>query len=119
MATREEVLSRIRAALSDVPPGRREPQVPRDYHRSRAHPEGDVALFCERVADYEATVQRVPADGVAEAVDAALRRYDATRIGVPAGLPEEWAAFGGEVTVVPDTAGTRCPPPRSTSSTPS
>jgi L-lactate dehydrogenase complex protein LldG len=37
-------------------------------------------------------------------VGAALTRVGATRVGVPAGLPEEWAALGdGSVTLVPDT----------------
>jgi L-lactate dehydrogenase complex protein LldG len=106
MGAREEVLGRIRSALSDVPPDETSEEfaVPRDYLRHREHPEGDVERFSERVADYKATVERVPSDGVAAAVQAALRRLGAARVGVPAGLPEEWAAPGdGSVTLVPDT----------------
>jgi L-lactate dehydrogenase complex protein LldG len=106
MGAREDVLGRIRSALRDVP--REETSegfpVPRDYRRHREHPEGDVERFSERVADYKATVEQVPPGGVAAAVDAVLRRVGATRVGVPAGLPEEWAAAGdGGVTLVPDT----------------
>ncbi|HYO34851.1 MAG TPA: lactate utilization protein C [Geodermatophilus sp.] len=105
---REEVLGRIRSALGDVPPGETSEDfpVPRDYRRHREHPEGDVARFGERVADYKATVEHVPPGGVAAAVAAALRRVGATRVGVPAGLPAEWVPAGdGDVTLVPDTAG--------------
>jgi L-lactate dehydrogenase complex protein LldG len=108
MDAREDVLGRIRSALQDVPPeetGESSP-VPRDYRGHREHPEGDVARFGERVADYKATVEHVPPDAVAAAVAAALRRVDATRVGVPAGLPAEWAPAGdGSVTLVTDTAG--------------
>ncbi|MFP5372361.1 MAG: lactate utilization protein C [Actinomycetes bacterium] len=104
---REEVLGRIRDALQDVPPEETSEgfAVPRDYRRSREHPEGDVERFLERVADYKATVEQVRPDGVAAAVGAALDRVGATRVGVPAGLPAEWAVPGeGGVTVVTDTA---------------
>jgi L-lactate dehydrogenase complex protein LldG len=105
MGAREDVLGRIRSALRDVP--REETSegfpVPRDYRRHREHPEGDVERFSERVADYKATVEQVPPGGVAAAVGATLTRVGATRVGVPAGLPEDWAALDGSVTLVPDT----------------
>ena len=103
---REAVLGRIRDALRDVPPEETSESfpVPRDYRRQREHPEGDVERFGERVADYKATVEQVRPDEVGAAVDAALRRVGATRVGVPAGLPEDWAAGGdGTVTLVRDT----------------
>ena len=106
MGAREDVLGRIRSALRDVPPEETSESfpVPRHYRRQREHPEGDVERFGERVADYKATVERVPSDGVAAAVEAALRTVGATRVGVPAGLPEEWTGTGdGSVTLVRDT----------------
>lgn len=106
MGAREDVLGRIRSALRDVPPEETSESfpVPRDYRRQREHPEGDVERFGERVADYKATVEQVRPDGVGAAVEAALRRVGATRVGVPARLPEEWAASGdGSVTLVRDT----------------
>ena len=103
MGAREDVLGRIRAALRDVP-GDEQVEIPRNYRRHREQPEGTVERFCERVADYKATIEQVPADGVAAAVDAALRRVGASRVGVPAGLPTEWASLGdGTVTLIPDT----------------
>ena len=103
MGAREDVLGRIRAALRDVP-GDEEVEIPRNYRRHREQPEGTVERFCERVADYKATVEQVPADGVGAAVEAALRRVGASRVGVPAGLPAQWASLGdGTVTLVADT----------------
>ena len=105
MGVREDVLGRIRAALTDVPPGdaAEDVEVPRDYRRHRNQPEGTVQRFCERVADYKATVEQVHPNQVAAAVDAALRRVGATRVGIPEGLPAEWAAVGdGAITLVPD-----------------
>ena len=106
MGAREDVLDRIRHALRDVPGDETAESfpVPRDYRRNREHPEGDVERFSERVADYKASVERVRPEGVAAAVAAALRRVGAARVGVPAGLPREWAApDDGEVTLVRDT----------------
>jgi L-lactate dehydrogenase complex protein LldG len=103
MGAREDVLGRIRAALRDVP-GDEQVEIPRNYRRHREQPEGTVERFCERVADYKATIEQVPADRVAAAVAAALRRVGASRVGVPAGLPTEWASLGdGTVTLIPDT----------------
>ncbi len=106
MGAREDVLGRIRSALRDVPRDETSESfpVPRYYRRHREHPEGHVERFSERVADYKATVEQVRPDEVGAAVDAALRRVGATRVGVPAGLPEDWAAAGdGSVTLVRDT----------------
>jgi L-lactate dehydrogenase complex protein LldG len=88
---RQEVLGRIRAANAaaghPAPP-----DVPRDYHRSGAHPAGApelLALFRDRLVDYKATVLDAPADGVAEAVRIALA--DVTgQVVVPPGLPDGW-----------------------------
>jgi L-lactate dehydrogenase complex protein LldG len=106
MGAREDVLGRIRSALQDVPSDESSESfaVPRNYRRHREHAEGNVERFRERVADYKATVEQVGSDGVAAAVEAALSRVGATRVGVPAGLPAEWAALGeGDVTLVTDT----------------
>jgi L-lactate dehydrogenase complex protein LldG len=62
----------------------------------------DVAhLFAERVADYRATVHRVPAGEVAATVAAALAQHGVRRVVVPADLPPEWLA-ASEAEVVRD-----------------
>jgi L-lactate dehydrogenase complex protein LldG len=53
VSAREEILGRIRTALGDASP----PEVPREYRRT-ATVADPVALFCERVSDYRATVHR-------------------------------------------------------------
>ena len=64
--------------------------IPRDYLRSPSIPEGIVGRFCERVADYKARVERVPAAHVPAAVAAALNAMGANRVAVAAGLPDAW-----------------------------
>jgi L-lactate dehydrogenase complex protein LldG len=94
------VLARIRAALADVP-DHDETAIPRHYARSRVQPEGAVGRFCERAADYKATVERVDADRLAAAVGRALTGRG--RVAVPSGLPDRWTAeIGSGVTLVPD-----------------
>ena len=98
MSGREEVLSRIRSALG---PGVAVPDVPRDYDVAGAGaPAGDaavVARFCERAAEYRATVRQVAADAVEEAIAAACREHGAKRIAVPPGNP--WRPVGVELVI--------------------
>jgi L-lactate dehydrogenase complex protein LldG len=84
-SARDAVLGRIRSALGDtaVPP-----DVARDYRPAGAGP-ADVDLFCERVADYRATVHRVPSGGLGEALAAACRERGATRLAVPSEAPDD------------------------------
>ena len=80
---RAEILGRVRDALG---PGVAVPEVPRAYRGAGAVSEGDlVELFCERVADYRATVHRVSGGDWAEAVAAACRSRGATRLVAPPG----------------------------------
>jgi len=53
VSAREEILGRVRMALGDASP----PEVPRHYRRTSTVAD-PVALFCERVSDYRATVHR-------------------------------------------------------------
>ncbi|MDQ6522617.1 LUD domain-containing protein [Nocardioides sp. LHD-245] len=103
-SARAEILGRIRTALLDVdrdaesatapivaPPGARPPGAD--------HPDGLVAHFAERVADYRATVVRCPPDGLTAAIAAALPA--GARVVVPPGLPDDHLA--GIPTPVPDS----------------
>ena len=87
-SARDDVLARIRSALGDARGVAVE--VPRDYRRDDAP--ADLDLLEERIADYRATVQRVPASGVAGAVAAAFAARGVRRVVAPAGLPGEWLA---------------------------
>jgi L-lactate dehydrogenase complex protein LldG len=99
MSAREEVLGRIRAALA---PGMVVPEVPRGYRQAGAAATGApdvVERFCERAADYRATVRRVPAAGLGEAIAGACAERGALRLAVP---PEAgWDAVPG-LELVPD-----------------
>jgi len=87
---REVVLERVRSALGPAPGV---PDVPRGYRDAGTlgAPGNAVAVerFCERVAEYRATVQRVERGGLTDAVAAACGRHGARRIAVPEGAPGE------------------------------
>jgi L-lactate dehydrogenase complex protein LldG len=92
-AAREEILARIRGALG---PGVAVPEVPRSYRGPRVD-DSAVDRFCERVAEYRATVTRVSADRLADTIARLCRERGARRIAVPPGGPE--AIEGVEVVV--------------------
>jgi L-lactate dehydrogenase complex protein LldG len=102
-SARDEILGRIRAALSDVPPDERARDVPvaRGYRRhGELTGEALVERFADRVRDYDAQVRRVAPAGVAEAIGAACSDLGLRRIVVPPGLPTEWRP--AELDVVED-----------------
>jgi L-lactate dehydrogenase complex protein LldG len=83
-AAKADILARIRGALGPEP---RAPEVPRAYRAAGSLPrDGAVELFCERVAEYRATVHRAAAADVAAAVREILGQ--AGRVGVPPALAE-------------------------------
>jgi L-lactate dehydrogenase complex protein LldG len=94
---REAVLARVRAALAPAP---EIAEVPRDYRQAGALGAGGdgvtVDLFCQRVADYRATVRRVRGDELPGALAAACEERKARRIAVPAGALA-WTVEGVEL----------------------
>jgi L-lactate dehydrogenase complex protein LldG len=102
---REAVLARVRGALASAP-GIAPPEiapVPRAYRQAGALGAGGdgvtVDLFCQRVADYRATVRRVRSDELPGALMAACEQRNARRIAVPA-QAIAWTVEGVEL--VPD-----------------
>ena len=93
-AAREEVLGRVRSAIR----GAGEPEVSRSY-RHAGEGTAVVERFAERVADYRASVWRVPRGEVAAAVAEACREAGAQRIAVPGDLPGEWRPDGLDLVV--------------------
>jgi L-lactate utilization protein LutC len=83
-AAREAVLSRVRSALG---PGVAVPEIPRGYRGPRVD-DGSLDRFCERVAEYRASVTRVAAADLADTVARLCRERGARRIAVPPGGPE-------------------------------
>jgi L-lactate dehydrogenase complex protein LldG len=90
VSAREEILGRVRAALAGAE--RSVVTVPRGY-RHIEPPTDVVGLFCDRAADYRATVVRCREDEVAGRIAQALA--GTTRVVVPDGLP--WHVPNAEV----------------------
>jgi len=84
VSARDDVLARIRSALG---PGVAVPEVPRGYRGPRVD-DGSVDRFCERVAEYRASVTRIAAADLADTVARLCRERGASRIAVPPGGPE-------------------------------
>lgn len=90
---RDEILGRIRTALSDVTEADPARDVPVAWQYGRATDIADVlGLFVERVEDYRAIVERVPVTDVPEAVVRHLRDTGATTVVLPVGIDAAWRA---------------------------
>jgi L-lactate dehydrogenase complex protein LldG len=86
---RAAIFERIREALSDSPPAI---PVPRDYERDLPAGTDIVELFVDRVRDYRATVHRTTAPDLPATIASVLDSRGASRIAVPAGIPDAWLA---------------------------
>jgi L-lactate dehydrogenase complex protein LldG len=89
-AAREQILARIRdakAGAKAVEYG----AIPRHYRRSGTlDAEGRIALFIDRLHDYNAMVYRTTESGIAQTIAEALRARGKRRLAIPASLPEAW-----------------------------
>jgi len=100
LSSRERVLERIRKAnLTAASP---QQPIPRRYDgvgSDRSSTQGDsetVALFEERLRDYDARVFSVRSDEIAAKAAEILTAGNRLRIAIPAGLPAAWQARGPE-----------------------
>ncbi|MCY0904191.1 LutC/YkgG family protein [Arthrobacter sp. H14-L1] len=92
MSAREEILDRIRAALSDQPAV---PPVPRNYRQTTGlDAQALVELLVDRLVDYKANVFVEEPDGVSGRIGELLA--GAGRFVIPPGLPVGWLAFDAE-----------------------
>ncbi|WP_030161715.1 LUD domain-containing protein [Glycomyces sp. NRRL B-16210] len=87
---REEILARMRRALSDAGEA---PEAPREYRRALDPQTDVVAMLIDRLLDYKANVHH-GVEAIAEALDGEAR------VVVPADLPREWRIGGAEF--IPD-----------------
>lgn len=103
-SAREEILGKVRSALAGSERSRWE-DIPREYRTER--PAADlVDLFCERVADYQAWVQRVSSAQLPDALLEAARSAGAGRLLVPEEVPQAWcSALEGEFELVSSSLG--------------
>jgi L-lactate dehydrogenase complex protein LldG len=100
-SSRDEILARVRAAKGATRTPDQHPPTPRDYRHSDTRPHDElVALFCERVGDYRAEVQRVAADQLPDTIAAVAARHHARRLAIPWQLPDDWQPHGLEL--IPD-----------------
>jgi len=90
MTPREEVLARIRAAVTAANPDSVTEVAPQSVPAYRTSGDPDRArlldLLEERLIDYRAAVRRAAATGLAAAVGTALTQRGARRVVVPSGL---------------------------------
>jgi L-lactate dehydrogenase complex protein LldG len=94
-SSRERILRRIRAANQRA--GTTSQPIPRDYQRrGECSTDETLALFEERVREYDARVFLVRREEIAERAGAILSEAGRHRIVVPPGLPADWQASGIE-----------------------
>lgn len=97
------ILQRIRQALNDVDPTDSAGEIRRDYRiRSRLSTPQHIALFAERVGEYQAVVKMVKGADVQEAIHESLRTRNAKNVVVVPGfkegngLPDEFSVLRDE-----------------------
>ena len=97
MSSRDIILGRIRSALADRPSPK-----PSTWSYGRPSPLDDdrIAIFCERVADYRATVQQCEPSETAHVIAAALAGAGAKSVVLPSGLPQPWVEAAGSAAEV-------------------
>lgn len=93
-SAKEEILSRVRAAIADIPAGSIEERGPIDWEYGRAMelPGELVEVFAERVEDYRAIVVRCAADEIGAKIGEAIGQHEATSLVLPPGIDEGWAS---------------------------
>jgi L-lactate dehydrogenase complex protein LldG len=100
LSDRELILTRIRAALNDVPAGEpaawavaEDPDPASRYVRKTTREATELtALFAARCGDYKATVRRCPGSpqAIAEAIAAAAAAHGARELVTAPGFPGPW-----------------------------
>lgn len=94
---RDAILGRIRRALGDAPRRRDEDYeaIPRMYVQAGALSDAEcVAMFAERLEDYNATVYRCGPGELRSVIANALSSRGKRRIVIPPGLPADWLPSG-------------------------
>lgn len=100
---RDEILARIRHALTDTPPDDTY-AVTRDYHRQHGQrtEAQNIELLAENLTDYRAHVHRTDQNTLPATIARLLAEHGSTSVVIPHALPEAWTtALTGEI--IPDT----------------
>ena len=97
ISAKEEILSRIRNALRDVPVDEKPEQttIGRDYrvHASESHEE-IVQLFISRLEDYNAGVYRIQEAEIPASIAKLVEKYSLSQLVIPADIPQPWMPNG-------------------------
>ena len=109
MNAREEILTRIRHALRDIPPGETPEQLPVPRHYLSTHSPEDPAtlttLLADNLTDYRAHVHHTTPPQLPHTIAHLLTQHTTTRtLAIPADLPQHWlTALPPDLHVHPDT----------------
>ncbi len=92
--TRQAILARIRGPHAKTTPelaSEEYAEIPRDYIRAGTlDAEQRLAMFEERLLEYDARVHRVSESALPAVIAASIRERGAQRMAVPAGIPPAW-----------------------------
>jgi L-lactate dehydrogenase complex protein LldG len=99
-SAKDEILSRIRHALHDVPDHEKPEQlvIARNYRQHSVEPQTEIVkLFIHRLEDYNAGVHAIKGSEVAATVATLCQQYALDRLVIAAGVPQEWLPEGIDV----------------------
>ncbi|HEU5356913.1 MAG TPA: lactate utilization protein C [Actinocrinis sp.] len=106
MNAREEILTRIRTALRDIPPTETPSDVPIPRHYLDAHvpdnPHALAELLAENLTDYRATVHHSATHQLPDTIAQLLTRHGSTTLAIPTDLPPTWLTALHQIRVIPD-----------------
>jgi L-lactate dehydrogenase complex protein LldG len=93
--SRSRILASIRMSLGEVSSpeaiAAEYEAIPREYTQGSLERKDDlVALFKDRLLEYDAGVYHSSADGIAEVIETILSKRGKRGLAIPAGLPAEW-----------------------------
>jgi L-lactate dehydrogenase complex protein LldG len=93
-ASKDTILNRIRGPHAKTSPelaAEEYAEIPRDYIRNGTlYPEQRLAMFEERLLEYDARVHRVPEATLRAVIAACIREQGALRMAIPGGIPSAW-----------------------------
>jgi L-lactate dehydrogenase complex protein LldG len=92
---RQEILERIAATAGD--PATKPPAAPAYRRTGALDPEERVELFCRRVGEYRAEVQRIGEDELARVITSVCAARNTARLVTPSGIPSAWRGAGIEL----------------------
>ena len=96
-SAKDEILGRIRNALSDVPADEKPEQlvVERDYRQQSLEPQAEIVkLFINRLEDYNAGVHHIKETEIAATVANLCQKYALGQLVIAADVPQEWVPEG-------------------------